>query len=92
VATSRNDIANPGLLTVEVEQLCEALRRPAATLGVAIAAKFGRLADLVAALPLTTDEYCFAANWIAGARDCWAAAELGAARYQLEMVRKNLSR
>jgi hypothetical protein len=92
VATSRNSFANAALLELEVEQLCETLSRPAVTPAAVLAAKFDRLSNLVAALPLTTNEYCFAANWIAGARDCWAAGELGAARYQLEMVRKNLSR
>jgi hypothetical protein len=79
------------MLRTGVEQLDEALRHPDATPWAVIAAEFNRLSNLIAALPLTTDEYCFAINWIAGARECWTAGDLGAARYQLEMVRKKLA-
>jgi hypothetical protein len=50
------------MVTKSVEQLDETLRRPGATPRAEIAGEFDRLGDLVAALPLTTDEYCFAAN------------------------------
>ena len=41
-----------------------------------IVAEFSRLSNLIAALPLTTDEYWdFAINWIAGARECWTPWE-----------------
>jgi hypothetical protein len=83
--------ADAASLTTGVEELDEALRHPGATPREVMAAQFGRLSDLVAALPLTTDEYCFAANWIAAARECWAAGGAGAARYQLAMVRKKLA-
>ena len=79
------------MLRTGVEQLDEALRHPDATAWAVIAAEFNRLSNLIAALPLTTDEYCFAINWIASARECWTAGDLGAARYQLEMVRKKLA-
>jgi hypothetical protein len=51
-----------------LEQPDEGLRHPAATARAVIATEFDRLADVVAALPLMTDEYCFAANWLASAR------------------------
>ena len=91
MTTQKQRFADAGMLTTGVQQLDEALRQPGATPREVIAAEFGRLGDLVAALPLTTDEYCFAANWIAGARECWAAGDVGAARYQLAMVRKKVA-
>jgi hypothetical protein len=92
MTTKKQDFADTAMLTTGLEQLDEALRHSRETPREVIAAEFDRLSDLLAALPLTTDEYCFATNWIAGARDCWTAGEGGAARYQLEMVRKKLGR
>jgi hypothetical protein len=83
--------ADVEMVTTGLKQLDEALRQPGATPRDVIAAEFDRLEELVAALPLTTDEYCFAVNWIAGARECWSAGDLGASRYQLEMIRKKLA-
>jgi hypothetical protein len=80
------------MLTTGLEQLHEALRQPAAAPRAVIAAEFDRLEELVAALPLMTDEYCFAANWIASARRLWAGSEVGACLYQLSLVRKKLGR
>jgi hypothetical protein len=84
--------ADTAMLTTGLEQLDEALRQHSAALHTVIAPEFDRLEELVAALPLTTDEYCFAANWIVSARECWAAGDPGAACYQLQMVRKKLAR
>jgi hypothetical protein len=91
MTTQKQDFADAAMLTTGAEQLEEALRQPGRTPSEVIAAEFDRLGDLVAALPLATDEYCFAVNWIAGARDCWAAGDVGATRYQLAMVRKKLA-
>jgi hypothetical protein len=88
----KQSFANAAVLTTGLQQLMEGLRHPAAEPRAVIAVEFGRLEELLAALPLTTDEYCFATNWIASARECWAAGDLGAACYQLEMVRKKLAR
>jgi hypothetical protein len=92
MTTQKQGFADAAMLATSVEQLDEALRHRSATPRAVMAAEFDRLSDLVAALPLTTDEYCFAANWIAGARECWAAGDAEAARYQLQMVRKKLAR
>ena len=91
MTTQKLDFADAAMLSTGVEQLDEVLSQPGAMPQEVIAAEFDRLGNLVAALPLTTDEYCFAANWIAGARDCWAAGDVGAARYQLAVVRKKLA-
>jgi hypothetical protein len=80
------------MLTTVLEQLDELLRQPGATEHGMIAGEFDRLEELAGALPLTTDEYCFAINGIAGARQYWSTDELGTARYQLRMVRKKLAR
>ena len=91
MVTQKHGFADAAMLTIGLEQLSEALRRLVGTPRAVIVAEFDRLSDLVAALPLTTDAYCFATDWITGARDCWAAGNLGAARYQLEMVRKKVA-
>jgi hypothetical protein len=80
MTTQKQGFADAAMLMTGVERLDEALRQPGAAPREVIAAQFGRLSDLVAALPLATDEYCFAANWIAGAREDWAAGGVGAAR------------
>jgi hypothetical protein len=92
MTTQKQGFADATMLTTGVEQLDEVLRQPGAIPREVIAAEFNRLSDLVAALPLTTDEYCFAVNWIAGAREDWASGDPGAAQYQLQMVRKKLAR
>jgi hypothetical protein len=92
MTTKNQDYADIAMLTAGLEQLHEALRLPATTPRARIAAGFDRVNAIVAALPLTTDEYCFVVNWIAGARECWSAGDLGAACYQLEIVRKKLIR
>jgi hypothetical protein len=92
MTTRKPDYADIAMLTSAVEQLHEALRPPATTSRAWIAAGFDRVNGLLEALPPTTDDYCFDVNWIAGAYDCWSVGDLGAARYQLEMVRKKLTR
>jgi hypothetical protein len=92
MTAQKQGFADVVVVTMSVEQLDEALRRPGATTRAEIAGEFGRLGDLVAALPLTTDEYCFAANWIAGAREYWSAGDRGAARYQLRMIGRKFAR
>jgi hypothetical protein len=91
MAIRERGLADAAMLATGLEQLDEALRHPDTTRHAVIAGEFARLGGLVAALPLTTDEYCFAINWIAGARECWTAGDVGAARYQLEMVRRKLA-
>jgi hypothetical protein len=68
------------------------LCQPAVWSGQGVATAFDHLSELVAALPLTTEEYCFAANWITAARDCWSSGDFVVARYQLEAVRKKVAR
>jgi hypothetical protein len=92
MAIQRQTFAHALMLTTGLEQLDEALRQPGATPRDVIAAEFDRLEELVAALPLTTDEYSFAANWLASSRRLWAEGEVGACRYQLGLVRKRLGR
>jgi hypothetical protein len=91
MTTQKQGFADAAMLTTSVEQLDEVLRQPGATPRVEVAAAFDRLSYLVAALPRTTEEYCFAANWIDAAREDWAAGDPGAAHYQLQMVRKKLA-
>ena len=91
IPEQKQDFVDVAMLTTGVEQLYEALRHPATTPWAVIAAEFDRLSNLVAALPLTTDEFYFAINWIDSARECWTAGNSGAALYQLAMVRKKLA-
>jgi hypothetical protein len=44
----------------------------------------------VESLPLTTDEFCFAHNWLCSAEQLWEAGDHHAARYQVNQVVKKL--
>jgi hypothetical protein len=88
----KQSIPSVEMLMTVLEQLDELLRQPGAVEHGMIAGELDRMEELAGSLPLTTDEYCFAANGIAGAREYWSAGDLGAARYQLRMVGKKLAR
>lgn len=49
---------------------------------------FDGLRRLVESLPLTTEEFGFATNWVESARQLWEQGEPGATRYQVDLVRK----
>jgi hypothetical protein len=51
---------------------------------------FRKLHRLVESLPLTTDEFSFAHNWLCSAEQLWDAGEQNAARYQVNQVIKKL--
>jgi hypothetical protein len=66
-------------------------------LGGAPAASPGEVADqflmvrrVIASLPLTLQEFCFALNWITSARRLWENGDAAAARYQIDLVAKRL--
>src|SRR5208337_4238464 len=56
--------ADVAILDVCLQQLGAMLRQPAVWSDQGVATAFDHLSELVAALPLTTEEHCFAANWI----------------------------
>jgi hypothetical protein len=51
---------------------------------------FGRLHRLVESMPLTTDEFSFAHNWLCSAEQLWESGDRHAARYQVDQVVKKL--
>jgi hypothetical protein len=51
---------------------------------------FRRLHRLVESMPLTTDEFSFAHNWLCSAEQLWEAGDRHAARYQVDQVAKKL--
>jgi hypothetical protein len=67
MTTQKQDFEHAAMLATSVDELNEALRLSVATPTEMIAEEFDRLEELVAALSLTTDEYCFTINWITGA-------------------------
>lgn len=74
---------------IDARRLLDYLCHPSPAHG-AMGACFQELVSLVESLPLTTDEFCFAINWLASSRCLWQRGELHAARYQVRMVRKTL--
>jgi hypothetical protein len=56
-----------------------------------VAAEFRSLHRLVACLPLTTEEFCFAHNWLTSAHDLWQAGDWAAACFQVNLVAKKLT-
>jgi hypothetical protein len=61
-------------------------RRQPATLA------FGELFGVLAALPLSTSEFCQASNRLQNAERYHAAAEWGAAGYELQLLERGLER
>ena len=51
---------------------------------------FRRLHRLVESMPLTTDEFSFAHNWLCSAEQLWEAGDRHVARYQVDQVAKKL--
>jgi hypothetical protein len=51
---------------------------------------FVALHRLAEALPLTSDEFCFAHNWLTSAQTCWEADDANTACYQLAAVVRKL--
>jgi hypothetical protein len=51
---------------------------------------FRKLHRLVESMPLTTDEFCFAHNWLCSAEQLWDNGDRHAACYQVNQVVKKL--
>jgi hypothetical protein len=51
---------------------------------------FRKLHRLVESLPLTTDEFSFAHNWLCSAEQLWESGDRHTARYQVNQVVKKL--
>jgi hypothetical protein len=51
---------------------------------------FRRLHRLLESLPLTTDEFGFAHNWLTSAELLWQRGDRHAARYQINQVARKL--
>jgi hypothetical protein len=51
---------------------------------------FRKLHRLVESMPLTTDEFCFAHNWLCSAEQLWEKGDRHAARFQVNQVVKKL--
>jgi hypothetical protein len=58
---------------------------------VEIALGFKTLQRLLESLPLTTEEFVFAHNWLCSAEQMFQTGERRAARYQVNQVVKRLS-
>jgi hypothetical protein len=71
-------------------KLLALLRHPADAVVAEVASGFVALQRLVASLPLTTDEFCFAHNWLTSAQDLWQAGDSSAAHYQVALVVRKL--
>src|SRR5262249_8272191 len=54
------------------------------------AISFRRLHQLVEAMPLSSDEFSFAYNWLCSAEQLWEKRDRNAARYQVDQVAKKL--
>jgi hypothetical protein len=65
------------------------LKRPESSVAEA-ALGFRRLHRLVESMPLTTDEFSFAHNWLCSAEQLWESGDRHAARYQVDQVAKKL--
>lgn len=62
----------------------------AGTVPAKVEAEFDLLDARIDSLPLNTDEYGFAHNWVSNARELARKGECGAARYQVLQVCRKL--
>jgi hypothetical protein len=74
-----------------MRRLLETLGESMEDTATELATLFDELEKIVESLPLTSNEFCFAHNWVVGARRLSDAGDFGAAHYQLDIVRKKLS-
>ena len=84
------DLAGPSAVEFSARGLLDALRKSPSSLDPSIAAGFDRLLRFAESLPLASDEFAFARNWIVAARDLWERDEPRAALYQVKMACKKL--
>ncbi|MGO9206156.1 MAG: hypothetical protein ACLQBX_08230 [Candidatus Limnocylindrales bacterium] len=71
-----------------IQGLLDALESRSGLSRTEIAAAFAGLRRLMESLPLTTEEFGLATNWVESARQLWEQGEPGAARDQVDLVRK----
>ena len=55
-----------------------------------ITLEFQAMHRLVESLPLTSEEFCFAHNWLASAQTLWQIGESKAAHYQVAAIVRRL--
>jgi hypothetical protein len=69
-----------------VQELLNELRADPSQTNPDISTGFEGLLGVAESLPLTTDEFGFARNWITSARQLWEQGKAGAALYQIRQV------
>jgi hypothetical protein len=83
---------NPTIQEMTMTKLLASLTDPNGSAVAEVARHFADVQRLVASLPLTSAEYCFAHNWLTSAQQLWQAGHYATARYQVRMVAKKLAR
>jgi hypothetical protein len=53
--------------------------------------EFQAMHRLVESLPLTSEEFCFAHNWLVSAQSLWQVGEIHTARYQVATLVRRLA-
>jgi hypothetical protein len=84
-------VIEQSVVRCKIHELLSLLENPVHDSRPSIAAGFDWLMTVAQSLPLTTNEFGFASNWITSARQLWEQGEHGAARYQVKMVRRRLN-
>jgi hypothetical protein len=90
MTTPRISTAPSSVQEFSLARLLALLRHPAVALAEEVASEFEEVHQLVGALPLTTQEYCFAHNWLTSARQLWETGDFSAAYYQVTAVARKL--
>lgn len=81
----------PSDQTINPAKLLALLRPAPEPCGAEVVLEFQAMHRLVESLPLTSEEFCFAHNWLASAQSLWRLGDTNAARYQVATIVRRLA-
>jgi hypothetical protein len=84
------DRSVPSSQEIKPAKLLALLRQMPEPCPAVVTLEFQAMHRLVESLPLTSDEFCFAHNWLAAAQSLWQLGETNAAHYQVATVVRRL--
>jgi hypothetical protein len=86
----RTKDAVPGVQGKSAAKLLALLGRSVESSAAEVASGFQALHRLVESLPLSSEEFCLAHNWLTSAQTLWEAGDANTAHYQLTIVVRKL--
>jgi hypothetical protein len=90
MVTNRTNRLSPRVQELDTMKLLALLKDPVGASTVEVARQFEVFHRLAESLPLTSEEFCFAHNWLTSAQMLWEAGDANAAHYQLTILVRKL--